>query len=118
MSIETIDSVSGIAIENKFKPNLEEIQMIYDGLEKVERYLSNEQYKDIEEAEALSEENKKEAAEAYHKDISMVAPDDAMMYYTLCGKAEQFSIKNMQFRKELDLEFIKGYYKHYLSAQK
>lgn len=118
MSIETLDTASGIMIKNKFEPNIEEIQAIFDNLESVERHMSRQQYIDLQEEEALGEENKKEAAEAHHKDAELVSPDEAMMYYALSGKVEEFAIRNMQFRDDQTLEYIKNYYKKYLPEQK
>lgn len=118
MSIETLDVASGIMIANNFQPNIAEIEEIYKNLEGIKRWMGRQQYIDLQQAEALNEENRQEAAAAHHKDVSLVTPDEAMMYYALSGKVEDFAIRNMRFREDQTLGYIQDYYKKYLSEKK
>jgi hypothetical protein len=118
--METLETstTNEAGIRNTFIPDIEMIRRIYDGLEKQERTMGMKEYLRKQTDEALSEENKVLAAAAYGKDIDFIAPDEAMLFYSLSGQSERFSLENMRFRNDKTLDEIKGYYKKYLPDEK
>jgi hypothetical protein len=107
-----------IKIKNSFTPDIAMIRQIYDSLDKTERTIDLKEYLVKQVDEALGEENRRKAAEAYGLDISRIAPDEAMLFYAQSGESERFALENMRYRADQDLGYIKNYYKKYLSEKK